>query len=241
MADELKDISDSASAAWDREAISYDALRESDPIYASCIYQTVRKVPKGTSRCLDAGCGTGLSTMHQSTKCKTVIAVDYSLESLKILKNKGFDNVVAVQANLIALPFKDSVFDACVCANTLQHFKPDGSQEHAISELGRVTTETGVLSISVHHYSKSKQKSGWIKEGKPGQPGIDYIFRFTLDDMRAVIPDAVIRSAGYYGFMRVPFFGRRLQNVLAKMFGRIAALLGYGHMLIAVADKRNTR
>lgn len=109
-----------------------------------------------------------------------------------------------------------------------------------IAELGRVTKEKGVLSVSVHHYSKSKRKAGWIKEGKPGQPGIDYIFRFTRDDLLTLLPGSLTRGVGYYGFLKVPFFGSRLQNILATFFGRAAALFGYGHMLVAVTKKRNT-
>src|SRR5690606_29498406 len=139
---------------------------------------TVSEVSKGTSLCLDAGSGTGLSTRALSRRCDVIVAVDYSLESLKVLKAKGLRNVIAVQADLKALPFIDAAFDACVCANALQHLTPNGAQESAVSELHRVTAAEGRVVVSVHHYSKSKRKAGWVKEGKPGQKEIDYIFRF---------------------------------------------------------------
>lgn len=239
MAADSKDTTGSTSPAWDHGASSYDTSRQADPVYSSCIHLVTQEIPKETSLCLDAGCGTGISTMVLRERCRLVVAVDYSFESLKLLKSKGLGNVIAVQADLTNLPFKESVFDACVCANTLQHFRPDGAQECAVAELGRVTKENGVLSVSVHHYSKSKRKAGWIKEGKPGQPGIDYIFRFTRDDLLTLLPDSLTRGVGYYGFLKVPFFGSRLQNILATFFGRAAALFGYGHMLVAVTKKRN--
>ena len=96
------------------------------------------------------------------------------------------------------------------------------------------------MSVSVHHYSKSKRKSGWIKGGKPGQPGIDYIFRFTRDDLLTLLPDSLTRGVGYYGFLKVPFFGSRLQNILATLIDRAAALFEYSHMLMAVTKKRNS-
>jgi ubiquinone/menaquinone biosynthesis C-methylase UbiE len=195
-------------------------------------------IPEKTPLCLDAGCGTGLPTALLSAKCDTVIALDYSLESLKMLRRKGLQNVVLVQADLSCLPFKDSAFDACVCANALNQFGPDGRQERAVSELERVTKVNGVVSLSVHHYSKSKQRAGWIKEGKPGQEGIDYIFRFSRDDLLAITPRARIKGVGYYGLCKIPYFGARLQDTVAWFFGRLAGLLGIGHMLTAVFRKQ---
>jgi len=114
MSSEMEDTTGSSVSVWDHEASSYDALRLSDPVYSACIYSVTKEIPKGTSLCLDAGCGTGLSTMALSARCKVVVAVDYSLDSLKIMKRKGLQNVIAVQADLTSLPFKESVFDACV-------------------------------------------------------------------------------------------------------------------------------
>ncbi len=227
----------SSAAVWDSVANSYDTFRQEDPVYFSCIRQTVNPVPKGSSLCLDAGCGTGLSSTVLSSRCNLVVAADYSFNSLKILKQKKLCNVVAVLADLTSLPFKDSVFDACVCANTLQHLKPDGPQKIAVAELHRVSKKNGILSCSVHHFSRCKRKSGWIKEGKPGQPGIDYIFRFSRNDLLAIIPGSQVKSVGYYGLLRIPFFGSRSQDFIAKFFGQVLALLGFGHMLIAVTSK----
>lgn len=240
MTPKSKDTTGSAASVWDHEATSYDASRQTDPVYSSCTHQATNEIPRGTKRCLDAGCGTGLSTVAISPKCDLVFVVDYSINSLHMLKSKGLLNVIPVQADLKSLPFKDSIFDACVCANTLQHVSPNGPQERVIAELRRVTKEAGILSVSVHHYSRSKQRAGWKKDGKPGQAGIDYIFRFSRNDLKAVMPTSSIRSVGYYGFLKVPFLGGRLQNFLANFLGRLAGLLGYGHMLIAVVKNRKS-
>lgn len=233
MAFDLKEGSGSGVSVWNHASSSYEKSRIADPVYSSCLAVAADAIPGRTSLCLDAGCGTGMSTIVLCDKSKTVVAIDYSFDSLRVLIAKGIYNVIAVQAELTALPFQESTFDACLCANTLQHLKPDGVQDKAVSELRRVTKKFGVLSVSVHHYSRTKKKSGWIKEGNPGQPGIDYIYRFTRNNLRELIPGAVIRGVGYYGLLRIPFIGSRLQNLLAILFGRIAAFLGYGHMLVA--------
>jgi len=237
MASDSEGTTGSAASVWDSGATSYDQSRQGDPVYSSCINLTAQAIPKGTSLCLDAGCGTGLSSRILGARCSTVVAVDYSLESLRTLKSKGLQNVIVVQADLTALPFQEAAFDACVCANTLQHFRPHDAQGRAVAELSRVTKQNGVMSVSVHHYSRTKRKAGWIKEGKPGQPGIDYIFRFTRRDLLEILPNSITMGVGYYNMLKVPFFGSRCQNLLGAFAGRIAAILGYGHMLIAVARK----
>lgn len=237
MASDFKEIAGSAATVWDNEAASYDQSRRDDPVYSSCIDLTVQAIPKATSLCLDAGCGTGLSIGILRERCSTVVGVDYSLESLKTLKNKGFQNVIAVQADLTALPFKEAAFAACVCANTLQHFRPNGPQDRAVAELSRVTKPNGVISVSVHHFSRTKRKLGWIKEGKPGQPGIDYIFRFSRRDLLKLLPKSITKGVGYYNLLKIPFFGSRCQNMVGVLAGRIASFLGHGHMLIAVARR----
>jgi SAM-dependent methyltransferase len=234
---EPKTTTGSSASVWDREAAGYDAARQGDPIYSSCIHHTTRPIVRGTRVCLDAGCGTGLSTVALSRRCETVVAVDYSRESLRILSSRRLPNVILVQADLTALPFKNSEFESCVCANTLQHFRPDGAQLRAVSELKRVTRQSGTLIISVHHYSKSKRKANWVKEGKPGQPGIDYIHRFSRKELHELLPGSAITAVGYYVLLKVPFLGARLQRLMALLLGKAAALLGYGHMLIAVVNE----
>jgi ubiquinone/menaquinone biosynthesis C-methylase UbiE len=227
-----KDGSDASN--WDQCAASYDILRQCDPVYFHCIEQVINEIPKGTKLCLDAGCGTGLSTVAIHSYCNKVIAVDYSNESLRILENKRIQNVTTAHADLESLPFEDSFFDATICVNTLQHLKPNGPQYRAVAELRRVTKQSGIICISVHHFSNSKRNAGWIKEGKPGQPGIDYIFRYSRDDLLALMPRAKIKAVGYYGLLKIPLLGSKLQNMTANIFGKLASRCGYGHMLVAI-------
>lgn len=100
-----------------------------------------------------------------------------------------------------------------------------------------MTVDQGTVSVSAHHFSVDKQKAGWIKEGKPGQAGIDYIFRFSCAELEALLPGAIVRAVGYYGLARLPLIGRRLQDVWTKLFAGIAGRWGYGHMLNAVVWK----
>lgn len=223
---------------WDHSANDYDQLREGDHVYAACIQEVVRRSGRRSAAlCLDAGCGTGQATLRCARRAREIVAVDYSLQQLLMLKGKGLPNVMLVQADVRKLPFKSGVFDRTVCANTLQHLRPE-SQPAAIQELQRVTLPEGRVAISVHHFSRPKQNAGWKKEGRPGAGDTDYIFRFSRRELRGLLPRASISSAGFYGVARVPLVGRALQRALTWAFGTVAAWLGFGHMLIGVSRRR---
>ena len=224
----------SSSTVWNELATTYDEQRQSDTVYMSCVQQVADEFPHWSNNCLDAGCGTGISTVEIAKGAKRIFAVDYSYESLRTLKSKNISNIFPIQADITALPFKKSIFEASACANTLQHFRPGSPQEKAIAELRRVTKGGCNIVVSVHHYSKDKQNAGWIKEGKPGQLGVDYIFRFAREDLSGLMPRAIIKAAGFYELFNIPFFGASLQKLAYALFGGIASHMGRGHMLIGV-------
>lgn len=210
---------------WDAVADAYDAERASDFVYTACLDQVVADL-KAHGRVLDAGCGTGLQT--RLIRADEILAVDYSPRSLEILKQR-LPQVRTFAADIRELPFPDGHLDCVLCANTLQHLNADG-QRRAAAELMRVLKPSGNFSVSVHHFSAHKRRAGWIKEGKPGQPGIDYVYRFSRAEVAELFPDARIRAVGFYGWPG------KMQRVLA-LAGHLLARAQHGHMLIAHGKK----
>lgn len=214
----------SSVVTWNALADSYDDDRKDDRIYHFCIDAVSRIVNRSQpGRVLDAGCGTGLTTAPVCCDGRVVCAADYSLESLRHLKAK-LSSPRATAADICALPFASGYFSAVLCSNTLQHLSPE-QQPTAIRELLRVLSPGGTLVLTVHHYSRAKQRLGWIKEGQPGMAGIDYIFRFTREDLRRLLPRASIAAIG---------LGTRFDRVLPMHARQLLAQMGYGHMLMAV-------
>jgi ubiquinone/menaquinone biosynthesis C-methylase UbiE len=215
----------SSNQTWDALASRYDAARINDPVYSACLDRVVSDL-HSHGRVLDAGCGTGMAT-RLIGNASSIYAVDYSAASIDIVHER-LPNVVASVADIRALPFQDNFFDSVLCANTLQHLS-QSDRHTAVQELMRVLKTGGRYAISVHHFSHSKRRAGWIKEGKPGQTDVDYIFRFTRGELAHLLPNSTIRSSGFYGWPD--------QNYTSRIFGRLLARLGVGHMLIAFGKK----
>lgn len=214
----------SRAAAWDALAQGYDAdSYHRDHVMTACIRQAIADLrPAGTV--LECGCGTGLATRHLLS-ARHVYALDYSAGMLEQLKRKvPPDRVTVVQGDLRQLPYPDAMFDRVLVANVLQHLVP-GDQPRAAAEIMRVLKPGGRFSVSVHHYSLDKQRRGWKKEGKTGQPGIDYVFYFTRAELAELFPRARIRAIGFYG--------RPAQMMITKTVGHILARLGHGYMISA--------
>lgn len=221
----------SNAQVWDSLASGYDTRRSQDPVYLACSRAVVARLGKlkTGSQVLDAGCGTGFATLLLPRDCR-VSALDYSAQSLDVLQAKlaHYGRTADLRVGDIrSLPYADHSFDAVLCANTLQHLSPGADQKLAISELFRVLKPGGRFSFSMHHYSADKKRAGWIKEGKPGEPGIDYIFRYSYQDVRELIPHAKVASVGYYGWPSL------VQDIATKALGGYFARRGLGTQLIA--------
>jgi SAM-dependent methyltransferase len=224
----------SAPSTWDHVSCSYDAERAHDLIYQVCLAATARVVDAlKPRRLLDAGCGTGLTTLPLCVGQRSIAAVDYSLASLTVLRGKK-GAPPAVQADLRQLPFRSNSFDVVMCANALQHLHP-AQQRLAVLELQRVVVPDGFLVVTVHHLSNAKRRAGWVKEGRPGQPGIDYIFRFSYDDLKRLLPGARISAMGIDEWPRLPFSVQR--RLPGTVVGSFLGKRHYGHMLLAIQQQ----
>ena len=216
----------SLADTWDALAAHYDAERGSDRVYDACVQQAVVDL-RPVGAVLECGCGTGRGTSHllAASRVSQVHALDFSEQMLEEVRRKFRSaRLQTRRADLRQLPYPDGMFDRVLAANVLQHLSPS-DQRVAATEIMRVLKPGGRFSVSVHHYSLEKQHLGWEKEGKPGQPGIDYIFRYTRDELARLFPRSRIRAIGFYGWPA--------QMLLTRAAGHVLARLGRGHMISA--------
>jgi len=88
---------------------------------------------------LEVGAGTGALFNHIPSK--NFVAVDTSIESLKVLKSR-WPNAICICASASSLPFEDSCFHQVVSLHTLEHLY---FLAEALEELIRVMQKNGAM------------------------------------------------------------------------------------------------
>jgi ubiquinone/menaquinone biosynthesis C-methylase UbiE len=140
------------SRFWDLYAQCYDSIAMLQP-YQALMSKIVENIPKGTSRLLDAGCGTGnvlvaIKKRYVDVNCT---GIDFSPAMLYRARQK----LPLVNLRLLSLneklPFPDKYFDVVTCIKVL-FAVPDAA--YTIKELKRVLKDGGVLIIE-------SPKEGW--------------------------------------------------------------------------------
>jgi len=104
-----------------------------------------RLLGTGDGRCLDVGCGTGISTAAVSELGWSAVGVDLSEDMLEVARGRGLE---VVQGSADALPFGDETFDAAVSVWTHTDFEDFSS---VVGETARVLRpEAPVVYIGAH-------------------------------------------------------------------------------------------
>jgi ubiquinone/menaquinone biosynthesis C-methylase UbiE len=181
MPRELLDAQRSEIKARDDQVEAYDAMLGLNlftlvelPITLNALAPDVRDV------LLEAGCGTGRMTRSLAQRARTVIAIDFSYQSLMVnarkLKNAGCDNVVLVQADLCKLPFVDAMFDRVISCQVLEHVPTPEARDAAIKGLSRVAKPGATGVVSGYRFSRWTADKQGMHDG-----GIPY-FRFTKSE-----------------------------------------------------------
>lgn len=112
--------------------IAFDQKKQYDRIALSYMSEC--------SKILDVGCGTGRFVSNSPSRIK---GVDHNKESVEECIKKGYD---VVRADVIKLPFEDSLFDGVHCSHVIEHLQPNEAYK-LLSELVRVLKKNGILVI----------------------------------------------------------------------------------------------
>jgi ubiquinone/menaquinone biosynthesis C-methylase UbiE len=108
----------------------------------------VRLLGRGPGRCLDLGCGTGLTVPALREAGWSVVGVDVSADKLRAARKRVGERAALVQADAHELPFEDGEFDAAV--SILTHTDFDDSRR-VFAEARRVLRNGGTfVYVGVH-------------------------------------------------------------------------------------------
>ena len=183
------------SEQWDSQADKYEVRRSADALYMASVAAAVRSLGSVAGlTTLDAGCGTGMTTLPLASRGATVIALDLSFASLAALKRKvGAENIRAIRGDITRLPFASASFDCVISANTIQQIPDESSRYQAVSELAHVTRPGGRVIVSVHSYSVRKRMLGWLKKGPAGghSGSVRYVHRFVPNEFHRLLDSSL--------------------------------------------------
>lgn len=135
---------------WDYIANFYDFFEN---LYNSKVNRELcKKVAERMSsndNVLECACGTGMISVYIATKCKSLIATDFSQGMLAKSRKrcKKIKNIRVEKANILQLQYPNESFDKVVAANVIHLLdQPD----IAISELIRVCKKGGKIIIPTY-------------------------------------------------------------------------------------------
>ena len=101
-------------------------------------------LPSGASaRVIDVGCGDGRHIVEAARRGCFAVGLDYDADELRRARERiGTQRVDLVVGDAARLPFRDGVFDALICTETLEHLPDDSG---AMREIARLLRPGGTL------------------------------------------------------------------------------------------------
>ena len=179
----------SEMAARDAQAEDYDRMRGLALFGKIEIPVTLAQMNLGPNDVLlEAGCGTGRMTPLFAARCASLVAADFSFESLRRCQRKleraGCENVDLAQADVCALPFRSGAFSKLVSCQVLEHIPTPESRSQMVAELARATQAGGNVTLSAYQHSLFTRLFG-RKEGL--HDGGIYYYRFTRRELRDLL------------------------------------------------------
>jgi len=239
-------------AKRDSESASYDAM------YPDELNKTERRdydalfSIRETDLLLDAGCGTGRLTKDYIGRCREIVGVDYSRQSLSFFRDRlpaaRRASVHLVHAELGHLPLRSARFDRLLCSGVLCFLPWEGLRREALRGLSRVMVAGGIGVINVYHHSWAKRmkaalgrREANLREGYHSDGSCHYV-NFTKAELRGSLSEffEVRRIRGMYH--RIPFVARfpRFSDRIDPILGRLRFLESlFANDLVAVVSRRN--
>lgn len=142
----------------------------------------------GEDRVLEVGCGTGRMTLRLLGRCRELIAVDHSLESLRVLRRKlpsrAAGPMLLIQGDATRLPIRSGWASRALSCQMLEHLPTPEMRREAVVELGRVLRRGGRAALSGYWYPPGL---GWLLKREGKHSGAIFFHRFTHGEFRALL------------------------------------------------------
>lgn len=140
---------DHAAVAYDATAPFYDALTQQDDyaVFGDLLEKLIRRAAPPGDRLLDAGCGTGRSTVAFAERGFRPTGTDISPAMIEIARATHAGSGIDFHVHDIRLPFAHGgPYDVVLCMSDIVNYLADlGHLAEALVSLGRTMSPGGVL------------------------------------------------------------------------------------------------
>jgi len=170
--------------------------------------------PRHDDVVVDLGCGVGRYSILLSKKVQFLIAIDYSFESLKLLRNsclkEGSNNILIIQADVTKLPLLSSSFNKIVSNQVLTLLPGEDARNQGCAEIFRILAKEGRYVGTVFNngifrkWNRMLGKSGAFR--KEGYHPIHkfYYYNFSSKDISEMFSRANLKSHSIRGICNFP-------------------------------------
>lgn len=224
----MEDLRLKEMSARDGNAADYDEQRRSDYTLLLDHHSIGGRTFTHAERVLDLACGTGRTTVKLGALARELVAVDFSLASLKVARAKYLRSgspasAWFIQADANALPFGSSgLFDFINALDFIQHVPGFSAREALLRDLYSFLKPGGDLALTAYHYSDWKKAGDPIRTepgpGEGGKQGLHrggfYYYNFQLEEALCMVANAGFQIREYGVFYCSP---PRLYRLIRKL------------------------
>jgi SAM-dependent methyltransferase len=196
----------------------------------------------------ELGCGTGRLTLQYLPKVAGIVAMDFSLESLLILRNRIPEELrsrcLLIQGDLSSPPIKRHSFDKVASFQVFEHL-PSASMRQQAFQMGReLLRPGGTMVCSVYNWSSTKRSlaqnglgDNCMKEGFHRAAGANiYYYNFEEFEIRNLIENSGLK-VDYIRGLQMQIRGVQRLGPLAVLVDRLLAPTKFGvknaHLMLA--------
>ncbi len=180
---------------WDKVSGVYDFF---ETIYNGKVYRNLgKKVAEEIEEndvVLECACGTGVISQHTASKCKCLIATDFSEKMLKEAwkKCRRYENVKLRRADMTQLKFRDNRFNKLVAGNVIHLLE---NPYAAVKEMERVCKAGGKIIIPTYINASEKTNRNAVRLLELA--GVNFKRQFDLTSYKKFFEDAGFRNVDY--------------------------------------------
>ncbi|MBK8257335.1 MAG: methyltransferase domain-containing protein [Polyangiaceae bacterium] len=147
-------LRDDEATAYEGLFLAWEGFLEVTPLVRDL-------APRRSDWVLEVGAGTGRVVREYIRNVSGVMAIDFSIESLRHIRRSlrllpdAQQKLVPVHADACALPIRDGAFDRVLSVGMLQHLPTETHRARAVGGMARAIRPGGRFVLQARHWSKA--------------------------------------------------------------------------------------